>query len=497
MHNNMIDSALSRSEERVTKHGHEGVIKELVSNSWDAIRARLQTDPAHVGRVHVTYAREDATGEATIIVADNGSGMDRDTIKRPYDMTFHYDPPGNASKGGKFNVGSKSWMAIAHTCTYITRSSLSDPWIGATASESDIDEAKRLGLDRIQSRELSRVEIERRMHELSASFDFAQTLKDRRDGTRPEQFCPIGDQDFKDGIGTIVIYEGVGRKGLYSKGAPSPAGKQMVTLTSAKLGTHFARPINDGRLLIDFAHLSLSAGRLKDPVGPRDDAHRRVMGVSQIKDLAAICAPEPTQVVVLPGGEVVKVTGWICDQESQSILKQKDGSAAGIVRTEVIRPMGSVTKDSAGFGKKNPRFARWQSGQGIDIIRNGEYVHTVRLPGFDVPHNNDNYWRIEVEYEAGTETDRAIQITSDRQDASIESEQVSVTCMAMYRAVRERQWEVSEVVRAKNAAAAPPPARVARGELEAKIEEQGEQIRQLQTSLSSLMEIMRGQLSAK
>ena len=92
MHNNMIDSALDRSAERVTKHGHEGVIKELVSNSWDAIRVRKQTETGLIGRVQVTYARDDMSGEATIIVADNGCGMSSIDINMPFNMDFFFNP---------------------------------------------------------------------------------------------------------------------------------------------------------------------------------------------------------------------------------------------------------------------------------------------------------------------------------------------------------------------------------------------------------------------
>jgi hypothetical protein len=91
----------------------------------------------------------------------------------------------------------------------------------------------------------------------------------------------------------------------------------------------------------------------------------------------------------------------------------------------------------------------------VDIIRNGEYVNTVRLQGFQRSHNNDNYWRIEVEYEAGQQADSAIQITSDRQNAAITHAGVFDACLAAYRSLKQKQSEIGRIVREQNAAAVP------------------------------------------
>jgi len=453
MQRNMIDSALARSSERVTKHGHEGVIKELVSNSWDAIRVRKQTEAGLIGRVQVTYARDEVSGEATIIVADNGCGMSSIDISRPFNMDFFFNPVGSAARGGKFNVGSKSWMATARSCTYITRDTRGSQWIGAVATEHDIQRANSSGMTQIPYDSMQKEQVAQKLHELSARFNFSQTRSEKKTGVYPESFCPI--EAIGSDIGTIVIYEGVGAQGLYAKRTPTPPGDQMIARVGVKLGTHFARPINDGALQVEVAHLGLSGGRLKDSPSTRDDAFKRVKGVSQIKDLTTISQPEVPHVISLPGGEAIRVTGWICEMQHQATLKQKLGQVAGIVKTEVIRTSGDVSKTSPGYGGNNQKFARWQVGQGVDIIRNGEYVHTVRLPEFDTPHSSDYYWRIEVEYEAGQQADSAIQITSDRQDAAITHAGVHGACLAAYRSLKQKQSEIGRIVREQNAAAAP------------------------------------------
>ena len=458
MHNNMIDSALARSAERVTKHGHEGVIKELVSNSWDAIRVRKQTETGLIGRVQVTYARDDMSGEATIIVADNGCGMSSIDINRPFNMDFFFNPVGSAARGGKFNVGSKSWMATARSCTYITRDDRAMQWIGAVATEHDIQRASSSGLTHIPHALMTTQQVAQKLHELSAHFNFSQTRSEKKSGVYPASFCPI--EATGSDIGTIVIYEGVGAQGLYMERTPTLPGDQMITRVGVKLGTHFARPINDGALQVEVAHLSLSGGRLKDSPGNRDEAFKCVKGVSQIKDLSVISDPEETRVIALPGGEAIRVKGWICELQHQATLKRKLGQVAGIVKTEVIRTSGDVSKTSPGYGGNNQKFARWQVGQGVDIIRNGEYVHTVRLPEFETPHSSDYYWRIEVEYEAGQQADSAIQITSDRQDAAITHAGVHGACLAAYRSLKQKQSEIGRIVREQNAAAvssAPAP----------------------------------------
>ena len=164
--------------------------------------------------------------------------------------------------------------------------------------------------------------------------------------------------------------------------------------------------------------------------------------------------------IALPGGETIRVKSWICEQQHQASLKRALGQVAGIVKTEVMRTSGDdpaavAVNDSPKFGANNKKFTRWQTSQGVDIIRNGEYVNTVRLQGFQRSHNNDNYWRIEVEYEAGQQADSAIQITSDRQNAAITHAGVHGACLAAYRSLKQKQSEIGRIVREQNAAAVP------------------------------------------
>ena len=491
MHNDMIDSALARSTERLTKHGHEGVIKELVSNSWDAIRVRRQSEAGLVGRVQVTYARDEMSGEATIIVADNGCGMSSIDINRPFNMDFFFNPVGSAGRGGKFNVGSKSWMATARSCTYITRDAKTSQWIGAVATEQDIQRASSSGLNHIPHASMATQQVAQKLHELSARFNFSQTRSEKKSGVYPASFCPVEATGIGSDIGTIVIYEGVGAQGLYVESTPTPPGDKMIIRVEVKLGTHFARPINDGALQVEVAHLGLSGGRLKDSPSTRDNAFKRVKGVSQISDLSVISDPEETRVISLPGGETIRVKSWICGMQHQVTLKRALGQVAGLFKTEVMRTSGddpAAVNDSSTLGANNEKFIKWQARQGVDIIRNGEYVYTVRLPGFKRSHNKENYWRIEVEYEAGQQADSAIRITSDRQNAAITHTGVFDACLAAYRNLTQKQSEIGRIVREQNAAeaeqkaAAVPahPAKISPNEdqfalLEAKLDELSQQ----------------------
>jgi hypothetical protein len=126
---------------------------------------------------------------------------------------------------------------------------------------------------------------------------------------------------------------------------PTLPGDQMITRVGVKLGTHFARPINDGALQVEVAHLGLSGGRLKDSLSTRDDAFKRVKGVSQISDLSVISDPEATQVISLPGGETIRVTGWICEMQHQATLKRSvsiltRGKVTRVLAPEAVRSTG-------------------------------------------------------------------------------------------------------------------------------------------------------------
>jgi len=421
------------SRERIINHGYPGVIKELVSNAWDAIRSRADQTDQRPGRVFVTYARDEEMGHGMIIVADDGAGMTQSGLSLPYDMSFCYGAAGSTVKGGKFNVGSKSWASIAQRCTYISRSSTESPWSGVFSTTQDIETARKQNLSHIPHTRMSAADVSQRMRDLSASYDFVATRSQKKNGEQPKKYSPLGCLDILSGTGTIVIYEGVGAKELQApKGAPD--GRTLISHAAFKIGMHFSRQINSGQMIVEVAHLGLSGDRLKDSPGTRDVSHRTVKGVAQIRDLAPICPPIFTQVIPLGGGEAVTVTGWACDADSQAILKRKGGVVGGLTRMEVIRTGGDNNPDvvKENWGGENPTFGRWLPCQGVDIIRNDEYVATVRVPGVK-QHPTDNYCRIEVEYVAGPLTEQAIDITANRMNANIASSEVEDACAQAYR----------------------------------------------------------------
>ena len=455
------------SRERVTKHGYTGVIKELVSNACDAIRSGSSALGQQPGRVFVTYALDEVGGHGTIIVADNGSGMTQSGLSLPYDMSFCYGVVGSAVKGGKFNVGSKSWAAIAQRCTYISRASADSPWAGVFATSQDIETARQQNLSHIPHTRMSAADVALRLSELSVSYDFKKVSrkKQAQEGEQPRKHSPLGCLDIPGGTGTIVIYEGVGAKVLQAP-KPAPPGKMLVAQAALKIGMHFSRQINSGQMIVEVAHLGLSGNRLKDSPGNQDEAHRTVRGVAQIRDLHPICPPIFTQSIPLGGGESVTVTGWACDAASRAILTPAGGIARGISRMEVIRVGGNNSADVLegqklqGWGASNPTFGRWLPCQGVDIIRNDEYVATASVPGVK-QHPTDNFNRIEVEYVAGPLTEQAIDITADRMSANITSAAVEDAIAQAYRACLIVKAEVKRAPKSKSASASTTAANAA------------------------------------
>jgi hypothetical protein len=156
---------------------------------------------------------------------------------------------------------------------------------------------------------------------------------------------------------------------------------------------------------------------------------------------------------------------------------------------EVIRTLGvgAAERVKENWGGENPRFGRWLPCQGVDIVRNGEYVQTVPVQGVK-QHPTDNYYRIEVEYTAGREADTAIDITADRQTARITSPEVIAACGRAYQAAK------AVLRRPATPADATAQKKESRGDLVQQIEtqrkqldEQGEQIRSLMDAVHALM----------
>jgi len=444
------------SRERVNKHGYTGVIKELVSTACDAIRSGSSEPGQQPGRVFVTYALDEDAEHGTIIVADNGSGMTQSGLSLPYDMSFCYGVVGSALKGGKFNVGSKSWAAIAQRCTYISRASASSPWAGVFATSQDIEAARQQNLSHIPHTRMSAADVTLRMRELSVSYDFKKVSrkKQAQEGEHPRKHSPLGCLDILGGTGTIVIYEGVGANELQPP-APAPRGEKLVAQAALRIGMHFSRQINSGQMIVEVAHLGLSGSRLKDSPGKQDESHRTVRGVAHIRDLQPICPPIFTQTIPLGGGESVTVTGWSCDAASHAILRPPGpglagGLVGGIARHEVMRTMGNMKDKDANWGKGNPTFGRWLPCQGVDIIRNDEYVATATVPGVK-QHPTENYYRIEVEYVAGPLTEQAIDITADRMSANITSAAVEKACAQAFREHLRVKADVNRTPKTKSA----------------------------------------------
>ena len=133
---------------------------------------------------------------------------------------------------------------------------------------------------------------------------------------------------------------------------------------------------------------------------------------------------------------------------------------------EVIRVGGNNSADVLegqklqGWGASNPTFGRWLPCQGVDIIRNDEYVATASVPGVK-QHPTDNFNRIEVEYVAGPLTEQAIDITADRMSANITSAAVEDAIAQAYRACLIVKAEVKRAPKSKSASASTTAANAA------------------------------------